>query len=221
MDRTYEFTLNGVSPLLMHWDNIDGMAKIDAWRNDPVNKPVSVRGDDRSPAWTWVAYAYIGSGRLIMPADNIMTSLRDAGKQMTIPGKGKKTFKSETQSGIIPCDDAFDFLIGGKPIEASPLHDLWDNSDFDAHKAVAGGLGFKLFVKRAKIGQSKHIRVRPMFTGWSIKGSVVVTEDVITDKVFADLLTIAGNKCGLGDWRPSSQAPGPYGRFSAEVSRVA
>ena len=222
MAETYEFTFSGTSPLLMHFDNPDGASAIDAWRKDPKNKTVSVKGDDRSPAWSWITYAYTGGGKLVMPSDNIMTALRKAGAEMEIPGgKRGKTFKNATQYGLLPTDTSFDFLVGGKTVSTKKIMDLWEDNDFSKHEKLAESLGFKLFSKRASIGQSKHLRVRPLFENWSVKGSFVVTEQAITESILVDLLTIAGSRCGLGDWRPSSKTPGPYGRFSVALARVA
>lgn len=222
MIGTYEFTFTGKSSLLMHFDNIDGIAEIEAWRKDPVNKAVSVRGDDRSPAWTWIAYAYIDNGNLVIPSDNVMRALCSAGAQKEIPGgKHGKTFKDATQYGIVPTDETFSFLVGGEKVPTQEISNLWEDNDFSKHEKLAEKLGFKLFKKRAKIGQSKHIRVRPMFTEWAIKGSFVVTEQAITEEVLGDLLRIAGDRVGLCDWRPSSKTPGPYGRFDAMLERVA
>lgn len=220
--QTFEFTLTGKSPLIMHFDNIDGMEEIDRWRKDHMNKPLCVKGDDRSPAWTWIAYLYIGDGKVVMPSDNVMTAMRKAGAAKEIPnGKHGKTFKDATQYGIIPSGEAFEFFNQGKSVSATAVSDLWGDNDFAKHEEMAGDLGFKLFKKRAKIGQSKHIRVRPMFMEWSVKGSFVVTEPAITESVLVELMDIAGDRVGFCDWRPSSKTPGPYGRFNAVIERVA
>lgn len=222
MAETYEFTMTGVSPLLMHFDNLEEAARIKAWQVDPKNKSVSIKGDDRSPAWTWITYAYRSGGKFVLPSDNIMTALRSAGAQKEIPGgKHGKTFKDATQYGIIPTATAFDVLIGGKPVPTKKIDALWEDNDFAKHRAAAESLGFKLFVKRAKIGQAKHARVRPMFEAWQVKGSVTVTEQAITETVLGDLFGIAGDRAGVCDWRPSSKTPGSYGRFSATLERVA
>lgn len=222
MNATYEFEFSCDSPLLMHFDNIEDIAKVDEWRKNPENKSVSVKGDDRSPAWTWIAYLYRGGGKLVMPSDNVMVSLRNAGAQIEIPGgKRGKTFKDATQYGIIPVEESFEFFNHGEPVPTDEIDSLWEDNDFPKHARLAEKLGFKLFVKRAKIGQSKHIRVRPIFSDWSVKGKVLVTEPAITDGILADLFRIAGGRSGLGDWRPSSKTPGSYGRFTVESAKVA
>ena len=72
-------------------------------------------------------------------------------------------------------------------------------------------------IKRAAIERKKHVRVRPKFDRWAAKGTIVVWDDQITDKILQDILAYAGSYKGLGDWRPSSKTPGAYGMFDAEV----
>ena len=81
-------------------------------------------------------------------------------------------------------------------------------------------LGFELFVKRAKIGKAKHVRVRPMFRNWEAEGTLTVLDEEASGLKHANLqriLDLAGAMVGLGDWRPSSPTPGCYGRFTAQV----
>ena len=47
-----------------------------------------------------------------------------------------------------------------------------------------------------------------------------VWDDQITLAVLADVLKMAGDYKGLGDWRPSSKTPGPFGRFEAVVKEI-
>jgi hypothetical protein len=80
--------------------------------------------------------------------------------------------------------------------------------------------GFSLFVKRARIGSSKHVRVRPRFDVWTASGTITVLDDTLTPAVMQALLDVSGRLVGLGDWRPSSPASGRYGIFTAELSAI-
>jgi hypothetical protein len=98
------------------------------------------------------------------------------------------------------------------------ISELLDENSFAKHTKAVQGLGFQLFVKRAKIGQAKHIRVRPRFDTWGASGELIIIDDQITDRVLTDIFDIAGRLKGLGDWRPSApQAPGPFGTFEAKI----
>jgi hypothetical protein len=149
----YEFVLKCLSPILIHGDDVMASDELTAWRKDPKNKSVSVPGDDRSPAWTWIL------------------AFRDA--------------------------------------------------KFSDHIKECRNLGFDLLVKRASVGSSKHVRVRPRFDEWQVRGSITVSEPAITQDVLEQLFELAGRYAGLCDWRPSSpKKPGPYGMFTAEVKPV-
>ena len=192
--------------------------KVKAWTKNPENKQKSVAGDDRSPPFTWLGSLYHDDKIVTMPSDNIMTMLREGGAQVLVPGaKGSKTFKAQTQSGIIPLEPDWRLLVGGKVIEVAEILALEYVEDFDLHLDTVRDLGFDLLVKRAKIGTSKHIRVRPIFREWTLEGTLEVIDDQITRDVLQTILDFAGRYKGLGDWRPSSRTPGGYGTFTAGV----
>ena len=217
MDR-YTVTITGKTPLLMHHDDIDWADRMDKWRNDPANKSESKAGDDRTPAFRWIGCLYHDGNNVCVPQDNVMRSIMEGGAMVPVPGgRGGKTFKAQTQSGIAPADAFWPLTIGGNPVPIGPIHELIVESDFSVHKARAESMGFSLFAKRAKIGQSKHIRVRPRFDSWQLSGDLLVMDKQITQSVLEDILAYAGQYKGLGDWRPGGKTPGPYGMFEPIV----
>jgi hypothetical protein len=214
------FTLTGKTPLLFHSDDVEASDALSIWRKARDNKEVSRPGDDRTPAWTWITYLYTDGTQIACPADNLSASLRAAGAEIKI--KGNKTYKSLSQSGIVIADLMMPVLIGGKPVLNSKLADLETINDFEFHKQRAVELGFTLFVKRAKVGQSKHVRVRARFEEWSISGQLKVTTPNLPFDVIVEMFEIAGQYKGLMDWRPSSpKTPGPFGCFDAKVKKAA
>lgn len=220
--RTYQVTITGVQPLLMHADDIDWADQMEAWKVDKDNKKSSKAGDDRSPAHRWIGSLYRNeAGEIVMPTENIMRSLMEGGAMVLVPGgRGGKTFKAQSQSGIMPRDIGWPLLIEGKPIDAAPIKRLIREKDFSIHRETVKTLGFSLYLKRARIGQSKHIRVRPRFESWSATGELVVVDDQITEAVLTDILEVAGKYKGLGDWRPSSKTPGTFGMFNASLRQT-
>lgn len=221
--RKYAITLKGESPLLLHADNIGWQERTKKWQNDPAVKTanLSTPGDDRTPGWAWIGCLTIERNRLTVSADNLMTLLREGGAKCPT-GKGQKTFKQQTQSGIIIDQSSWDILINGNPIDAEPIRALQDEIDFERHERVVEDLGFSLFVKRARISlTSKHVRVRPRFDQWELRGTATVFDEQITTQVFQDILTFAGKYSGLGDWRPSApKSPGSFGRFAATLKEL-
>lgn len=217
--RTYPVTLTGKTALLMHHDNIEWADFMEEWKADPANKKGSKAGDDRSPAWRWLGCCYHDGKNLCIPQANIMRALMEGGAMVPVPGgKMGKTFKSQTQSGMMSVEPAWTLIINGKPIVWTDIERMKDVASFAEHKKIANELGFELLVKRAKIGMSKHVRVRPQFAaGWQAKGSLAVWDEQIDEKSLASILEYAGQYKGLCDWRPGGKTPGPYGTFEAEI----
>ena len=217
--QQYKVIINGLTPLLMHQDNITFSEKVSTWCKDPANKGNTSAGDDRTPAWTWIGYLYHDTKVLGMPSDNLMTMLREGGAKVI--KRGKETFKKQTQSGIMIDQQQFQLLIKNKPIPLDPIKALIGEMDFSQHIATAEDLGFELLVKRAKIGQAKHVRVRPMFRQWELTGSLTVLDSElsgITKDILQTIFDQAGALCGLGDWRPSSGKSGAFGRFETIIT---
>ena len=217
--KTYNIQITGTQPLIMHADDIDWADKMSAWRDQKDNKKKSKAGDDRTPAFRWIGYLYRNTvGQIIIPTENIMRCLMEGAA--TIILNKNKTFKSASQSGIIPRSVGWELMLDGRPIDTSPLAGLLKENDYEKHEESASQMGFALFKKRAKIGTSKHVRVRPMFHNWSASGQLVVTDANITTNILRDIFSAAGSEKGLGDWRPSSKTPGFYGMFDADVSEA-
>lgn len=219
--QRYKITLTGERDLLLHHDNIDFCERVKAWQKDPANNKKSVAGDDRSPAWTWIGYLYHDRKQLVIPSDNLMTVLREGAKRVPT-GKRGGTFKSQSQSSILINEESWPLLVNGKTVSWADVVALGNEEDFEKHQKLAADNGFELFVKRAKVGMSKHIRVRPRIQNWSCSGTVTILEEDIIDKdVLSMILSQAGRFAGLGDWRPSSpKSPGPFGTFTSTVEEL-
>jgi hypothetical protein len=184
------------------------------------NAAVSKAGDDRTPPYRWIGclnYDDPDTGKVTIPSEYIMRCLMAGGAQVPT-GKGRGTFKSQSQSGLISTEFHWEFLNNGKPVLMKDIRKLEKLKAFKEHSDGAKDLGFSLFVKRVKIGASKHIRVRPRFEEWKASGELTVVDDQISDKILTSILDISGRLKGLGDWRPSApKAPGPFGTFIAKI----
>lgn len=220
--QTYKVKIKGTQPLLMHADDIEWADEMDRWKNDKDNKKSSKAGDDRTPAFRWIGALYRNeAGEVIVPTENIMRALMEGGAMVPVPGgRMGKSFKAQSQSGIMPRTLGWQLTLGGKSIDGKLIESLLKEKDFAVHKATVEKLGFSLFVKRARIGASKHVRVRPRFDTWEAQGELSVTDEQITTSVLEDILEMAGKYKGLGDWRPSSKTPGTFGMFESKVELV-
>ena len=212
--RTAEFNLKGLTPLLMHADDVEASDLLKDWRKSPGNKNQSVAGDDRSPAWTWQTYWYLDEkGNFSIPSDNLMRCLCKAGAKIIL--KKQTSFKELTQTGLCLPSDTLDFRNAGSSVPVTEFVEHRDEK-FADQKKRAQKAGFDLLVKRASVGQSKHVRVRPMFRSWSASGTIQVTAQEFDSEKLQELFELAGT-VGLGDWRPGSKTPGRFGMFEATV----
>jgi len=217
--KQYAVELNGLTPLIMHSDNLEWTQFVEEWRKDPANKKLQVKGDDRSPPFVWIGYLYVENGKVVLPSDNLMTLLREGGAQVS--STGRSTFKKTTQSGIVVDQSSWPLRVDGHTIDYNKIEPLVHERRFEEHEKRAKELGFSLFVKRAKIGSSKHVRVRPRFDNWSAAGTLTVLDQTITSKILEQILRFGGAYTGLCDWRPGSPSkPGQFGRFEVTVEEL-
>ena len=218
MARSYSVAIKGTTPLLMHWDNIDAQDQTKAWLRVPANKAQSIPGDDRSPAWTWIGSLYHDGDIVSVPFFNLMACIQ-AGATRVPTGKRGATFKKLVQSGIVIEEEFIPLITGGKQIPVEKILKLMAEreADFSVHQSTAAQLGFELYVRRAVVGASKHVRVRPRFNDWGLEVTLSVHSDAIREPELNTILSEAG-RCGIGDWRPSApKNPGPFGQFIAEI----
>ena len=211
------FTLTGEMPLLMHRDYIEGADRLAEWRGDPQNKNHSSKGDDRSPPWTWHSYLYHDGRHVTIPTDNLMSALLVGAVNVIL--RKQKTYKEMSQSAILIESEHLRFEYGPdrRQLDLAAINDLQD-LPFSEQAAACRRLGFSLFCKRVRIGQAKHIRVRPKFDQWHASGRLSVHHaDLPFDRL--QLIFHHAGRAGLCDWRPSSpKRPGPYGMFSAQLT---
>lgn len=223
------FTLTGITDLLMHKDDVEANDELREEREaikaadaKPGNKKgLSVAGDDRSPPWTWMTYLYHDDESIAMPSDNIMSTLKWAATKMPMPGgKANANLKQVSQSGILIDTPFCAFADDGKRIAMADVLKLKGRTFSEQKKAVQK-MGFDLLVKRAAVNNKKHVRVRAQFRRWQVAGSLLVSDGSISFPILAEMFDLAGDRSGLCDWRPSSKmSSGPYGRFRAELKQV-
>ncbi len=215
-EKRYEFTLTGLAPMIMHWDNIEWADQIkdERERIKEDDKANFKAGDDRCPAFTWKGYTYNDGTHICLPSDNIRSCLIKAAAKVTL--SGKESYKKLVASGILLDEMYVDMFVNDKQIPFKGVEAI--DGTFKTNADAVKDLGFKLLVKRAAVGQAKHVRVRPLFENWTVKGTFLLVEEQITNKVLKNIWRIAGLNIGLCDWRPGSpKSPGPYGRFSTEL----
>ena len=215
-----DFELMGMTPFLMHKDDVEGSDQLKIWRTDPKNKEISVPGDDRSPAWTWHTYIHNDGKHFALPFDMLLANLRCGGAKKIL--KKMKTYKESVSAGTAIDGEFVDFFTringGWKQVPIEPIVKM-QHQPFAEQADRVRDLGFSLFVKRAKpegARGSKHVRVRPRFENWKVSGTLTVSARELTFSVMEEIFNLAG-RIGLGDWRPGSpKSPGPFGQYRVE-----
>ena len=216
--RICRFRLTGRTELLMHRDDVESADELAAARK-AMPKGQGVKGDDRSPAWSWLTYVYHDGEHFAVEYPNLMASLRWAGAKVTL--KKSTSCKSKSQSGLVPTSEFFELRTNtGAQVPLAPFRAARDEPSFTAHMALAIQHGFRLDMKRLKVGQAKHVRIRPCFAaGWTVTGELIVVDPELTNDLLERIFEEAG-KGGLMDWRPSSNTPGRYGIYEARIAIV-
>ncbi len=74
-------------------------------------------------------------------------------------------------------------------------------------------------MKRAKVGTTKHVRVRPRFENWTVRGELEVIAAELPFDIMEEIFNIAG-RVGLSDWRPGCKTPGAFGMFAAKLKKI-
>lgn len=218
--QRYSFELTGTQPLLMHNDSVLAADTLEAWRKDPANKRRSKAGDDRSPSWTWLTYLYVDGGQVVIPRENLIAMLIKGGASFKVGRMG--TLKGETAASVF-FESSYPLLVNGDAVQFSDLRALNDDAvPFSKHMDSVRDLGFALDVRRATVGTSKHVRVRPRFDRWTLAGEFSCYDDgAMGTEVLQQLFALCGRRVGLCDWRPSApKKPGGYGTFTALVEAV-
>ena len=127
---------------------------------------------------------YIGDGgKIVMPDVNLMATIIE----------GAKKFKKgpAAKAGVfIDRHGVFDFSHKG---DKSPKA-LWESGKFADRRRVT-------------IQRNSIIRVRPRFNDWSCEFELELDEEICDLGDVRQWLETAGNRSGLGDYRPM------YGRF--------
>jgi hypothetical protein len=126
------------------------------------------------------------SGRSVLPGPNLFSALIEAGKHI----KSGKSKLSTNRSSLIPAG------IAVLELELPILPGKWE---VDSRAVVIPSTGGRIMCHR------------PRFDEWRVQGTVQVDEAMFGERLVRDLFDLAGNRVGVGDFRPARK--GPFGRF--------
>ena len=152
---------------------------------------LSTIGDKGTPREQAETKLYRSKGSddvLVIPSPNMFRCLIDAGTFFKV-GKSKVT---TLKTSMVP------YCVSINEIEIAIIsREGWDVDTRAVRIPSTGG---------------RILCHRPCFNDWALEFTVELDTDVMNPKFFRELVDAAGNKIGLGDFRPATK--GPYGRFA-------
>jgi hypothetical protein len=129
----------------------------------------------------YVGFYKDADGKPIVPSDSITGMLISSAKKLRC--------KNEVAAGIYVMGDAALTGHGHKRGANATIDDFWGD-----------GASQYVDVRGVVVSRSRIMRYRPIFKTWSISFDVELYNFDV-DK-YANLLSVAGQLCGLGDFRP-------------------
>ena len=161
------------------------------YNTEKLNKEIHADYEKR----TWRDRLHVNKdGFVFIPPMAFKNCLSESAKYLSIqiPGKGKATYTKHFEAGVLCMDP----LV--LPIKKSEVEGEWLHVPSDGRRG----------------GTKRVEKCFPVIHEWS--GDVVfhILDDTITEDVFENHLTQAGQFIGLGRFRPRNN--GYYGRFSVE-----
>lgn len=188
----FRITLTGTAPLLMHNSRLANPLDPAAKAMKKVTGKRTKTDEDHEEI---ARLEHIGSlyfdtdAGPYVPADNIWRCLYDAAKKTK---RGPKV-----KEGVFIATDINPLAYKGP----RTIEGLWKDENF-RHLASA------------KVTTQRVMRCRPIFRDWGCEADGVIDTDIIDYTELQHILETAGDRIGLGDWRPR------YGRFTATVSKI-
>lgn len=184
--KRIEMTIKGSTPLLVNRMTPEQLLAL----HTGDRKKFKTRKEPRQEAQDKVYATHDGNPYL--PTENLMACLISAGMYIKLDGKRQmSTAKSTLLPGFLSIEEPFLPLVSGDGKPAA-----WE---VDMRQGRNPGGGEAVCI------------IRPRFDTWSLRASMLVDTDSISENVIRELVDIAGGRIGLGDFRP--QRRGIYGRF--------
>ena len=118
--------------------------------------------------------AYKNSNGYYIPSVHIQEALVKAGARIKVKGQGRRTYKDYMKSYV---------FVEPEEIPITPQKWTLDR-------------------RYVKIQRSGITRNRPRFDGWSATFQLLITDDSLPLSEIKEILEIAGQRIGIGDYRP-------------------
>ncbi|MEO5927589.1 MAG: hypothetical protein ABIO72_02705 [Patescibacteria group bacterium] len=147
------------------------------------------------------------NNEIILPSSMLFACLRNAGRKVKVGKSNISTAKTTELPSILTIEEEYFILYD--PESTKPLTE--EDMKTDLRRCMMDNAG-----KKVAVGN-----IRPRFNSWGFKATISVdysAMDGLTESHIRKLFEIAGNRIGVGSWRPSCN--GPMGRFRVEGCEV-
>lgn len=183
-----KFRLSSVSPLVMHNGQLaNPLNQFSKEMRKVSGKRAKTEADFEELARIeFLGSLYIGEDGPCLPGEVIEATIINAAKKMK---RGQ-----QAKAGII-CDGNFDLEYDGP----RDPHALWKEEKF----RLAVGV---------RVQNNRIIRTRPIFREWAATVSIDFMPKQLNRSEVEEMVRIAGEVVGLGDWRPK------FGRFESSAT---
>lgn len=183
------YRLTGTRPILMHNGQLADPANPFVKEIKKIPRKKSDEDYETLKNLEWRASLYLDdTGNVVVPADNIWA--------MIVSGAKKFKEGPAAKAGVIDADPHWPLLIDGAK---SPTQ----------YKKLEGNIRYYDY-RGVKVQASRIMRSRPIFRNWAVEIKLLIDSEIINIGQVTQSLEIAGQRLGLGDYRPR------FGRFDVE-----
>jgi len=180
--KTIEITIQGITPMM------SCMFTDEAARNATDGTRTSASGERKTPLEEATSFVYRDNdGNDVIPSPNMLACIIEGGKFFK---SGRSKITTQKSSLVPACATIQEVSI---PIETK---EGWTVDTRPVRIPATGG---------------RILRHRPMWNDWRLTFHVELDESIIGFKLMREIVDAAGQRCGLGAFRPTCK--GPYGKF--------
>ncbi len=177
--KRIEFVLTGIAPLMMHNERLANPRdpQTAALKKLATQRKKSDETLEQVAKLEWFAGLYEQDGVVVLPADNILATIK--------AGARKRKLGKQAEAGVFSEKRAFPLQYDGP----KDIHALWEDGRFFDYRSV-------------KVMQARCMRARPRFDEWSVRVELVFDPEVLSDVDLIEAIETAGTLAGLCEKRP-------------------
>lgn len=185
--KTVEVEITGKSPILLHRFSEEAEREV----QENTRRSTRSSKDEETPREKAEKAAYrLKDGRLYFPGVGIQRSFIEAARYFKEKG-ARGSLKFIAAAAFLVRDEAIPFRNGKAEVK---------DFEVDCRPVVIPST------------KGRVMRFRPRLDEWALRFTVDIDDEIISTKIANEILVTAGNRIGIGDYRPEKR--GPFGRFN-------